>query len=132
MAEAIIKDIFLEGFRPADFSPDTTDATVIDVIVATLQEAGGLPFDELVGAKTIFRVKRNYETTTALIEIDTSNGISIDTVAGKLTLTFNLGHFSAFRFNTEVQELVYDWDLVDSTDRLFRLFKGDFTFGGDI
>ena len=131
MAEAIIKDIFLEGFRPADFSPDTSNNTVVEIIVATLLEAG-VPFNELVGAKSLFRIKRSYDTSTVLVSIDTTNGIVIDTGAGTLTLTFNVGHFSAFRFNDEEQEFVYDWDLVDSTDRLWRLFKGDFAFGGDV
>ena len=124
--QATVKNIFVEGFTSSD-----PDEVVFDWLI-TLEEQDGTPMTNISAATTVFNIKRSYSDTTPLLTATQGNGIDINTTNATLRLRLKVGHFSAFSFNREEQEFLYDWDLTDDLGRKYRLYKGSVTIGGDI
>jgi len=125
--EATIREIYIEAFSG-------TGTDIIKSIIVSLSESIGVPLPNLLGATASFKAKKKYSVATPILDLDETDGITIDDVAGTLTIVITKDHFSTL-FNPAIaaeQLLVYDLDLIDNTGQTYRLFKGDLTVGGDL
>lgn len=132
MAETNIYDIELEIFRPGDM--DLPDEAIVEDIEILLEVSDGVPFTDISSAKARFRVKAAYSDTTPLINLTESDGITLDEVAGTLTIVLTVGHMDLIMAEYAVSntDLYYDIDLYDDNMRIRRLYKGALRFKGDI
>lgn len=124
MAEAEERDIYIEAFNG-------TSAVKVFEWIVILEEEAGVPMENLSGATATFAIRANYGTTV-LVSASEGSGIVINSGAGTLTLTLLESDFGSVNMTPEEQEFVYDLDLIDSTNKAFRLYKGSVTIGGDV
>lgn len=125
MAQAVLKNLFVEGFRGGDG----------DDVVATYQiqivNEDGSPADISQAESSTFKAKRSYSTDDIIINIDESTGIDIDANNSLLTLSMTVDHLSNVNLSRESTTLVYDWDFTIE-GRRHRFLRGDLTIGGDV
>lgn len=127
MAQAEILNIYIEA-------KDTVDAHQLFKMEVTLEESEGVPMVDIDSATASFRIKRSYTDSTALVDITTaSGGITINSVTGILTLIVLRSDITgAIGTSLQEQDYVYDLDLIDDNDVLFRIYKGEVSVGGDL
>lgn len=126
MTEATERDIYIEG-------QTGSGSGVIFEWIVTLEESAGVPMTDIDSATSTFNIKTSYVDSDALVSASMSDGITLDSGTGIITLSFTLDHFDGnITFNDEAQEYYYDWDFVDDNGKLYRLYKGIVTLGGDL
>ena len=123
--QATVNNIYIEGAAGAG-------SNVVYVWAITVETAGGAPLPTLAGATSTFRIKRAYSDTAALVEATVGNGIVVDSVLGKLTLSLTVTHLTGVDLSVAEADYIYDWDLIDNTGRHYRLYKGTVTIGGNL
>jgi len=125
MAEANIKDIYIEGFKG-------TGTDIVFEWNITLEESPGVPMSNISSATSTFNIKKSYSDSTPLLTATVGNGITINSLSGILTIKLTQDHFTNIIFSIEEQEFFYDLDLLDDNGKYYRLYKGLVVIGGDL
>lgn len=113
-----------------NYGGDSTD--IIYQLSINVLNAEAEPLDTLLGAESVFTVKRAFRDTDPLVSVTTAGGITIDALTGTVSLVLTVADLADIPTNIEEQTFLYDWDLVDNTGKFYRLLKGEITLGGDL
>lgn len=128
MSKALVYPLYVENY--ADVANTSVEVFSFSV---TLSDDNDAPLPNLTGAFSIFNVKQSYTATDTLVSVSTlTNNIDIAANTGVVTLSLTSNDLSSIPTNREELEYVYDWDLIDSTGKFYRILKGSITFAGDI
>lgn len=125
MAQAVTKNLFVEGFR------DGESADVVATYQIQVVNEDGTPADISGAESSTFKAKKSYSAEEVLIDIDDLSGIVIDANNSVLTLSMTVDHLSGVNLSRESQDFVYDWDFVID-GRRHRFLRGTLTIGGDV
>lgn len=101
----------------------------------TLTDKNNAVFD-LTGYDARLQVRANYGSTSTLINATLPNGkLSIDTVAGTVTLRLTPTDTSSIRFpaiNDDTFDCVYDLEIISFAGEVAKPSKGTFTISREI
>lgn len=129
MAEATIKDLYIEGSRISDFAL-SDPSIIIKRFEFTLLSTGGTPFANLTDPRVRFSARTSYTATSELVVIE-EDDMTIDSVNATILVPFTSGNLISVEYNFKELELVYDFDIIDDTSVFHRICKGKLTIGGD-
>lgn len=126
MTKATVYPLYIENYNK------TSNVEVFSFTI-TVADGNNDPIPNLDGAYSQFNVKTSYSTANTLVSVNTvTNNITINPTTGVLELKLYNADLVNIPRNIEEIEYVYDWDLVDTTGKFYRLLKGSLTFAGDL
>ena len=128
MTKATVYPLYIENY-----SNSSNTQIEVFTFTVTLTDENDQTLPNLAGAFSIFTVKDSYVSSNSLVSVSTtSNNITINGVSGEVTLKLYQPNLVNIPRNREESEYLYDWDLVDTTGKFYRLLKGTVTFAGDL